>query len=351
VWDFHNNVGRRMTAGWIVAGSLAALAFGFALSCHAGDSPTRTGSNSSAVAAADPKANAVVATVNGEPIRQWQLETAIPKETFAERRQAALAMKLDRQIKVVVLRQFLKAQHVEVSQKEIDDEIAKLRKTPPSAGCPCCRYASLDQYLKLNYMTLDELSAESWNKLGVDKYLEAQWQKSYAKPEDVAKLLEKERPALRQKYMKASHIFFNIRQNPNFETDPEGVERKKLEAANAAWVRLEKGEPFAAVAKAVSEDQMSAPDGGYLGYISPVGYGTEFTKAIIALKSGAYSKPVLTPFGVHIIKREDLTDADIVGVLKDDFKDRKADEMFDNLDRTMKVERPGAAASAAPAKK
>jgi parvulin-like peptidyl-prolyl isomerase len=106
------------------------------------------------------------------------------------------------------------------------------------------------------------------------------------------------------------------------------------------------------VAKAVSEDQMSAPDGGYLGYITPVGYGTEFTKAITQLKSGAYSKPVLTPFGVHIIKREDLTDDDVVGVLKDDFKDRKSDEMFDGLDRTTKVERPGAVVSSSvPAKK
>jgi parvulin-like peptidyl-prolyl isomerase len=345
-----NNV-RRISAGWIVAGALAALAFGFALSCHAGDAPPRAGSGS-AVAAADPKANAVVATVNGEPIRQGQLETAIPKETFAETRQAVMEMKLDRQIKVIALRQFLKAAKVEVSPKESEAEIAQLRKTPPSAGCPCCRYASLDQYLKLNYMTLDELAAECWNKIGVDKYLEAQWQKAYAKPEDVAKLLEKERPALRRKYMKASHIFFNIRQDPNFEKDPEGVERKKLDAAASAWARLEKGEPFAVVAKAVSEDQMSAPDGGYLGYITPVGYGTEFTKAITQLKSGAYSKPVLTPFGVHIIKREDLTDDDVVGVLKDDFKDRKSDEMFDGLDRTTKVERPGAVVSSSvPAKK
>ncbi len=342
--------GRRIAAGWLVAGSLSALGFGFAMSCYAGDLPPRAGSGS-ATAAADTKANALVATVNGEPIRQWQLETAIPKETFAETRQAASEMKFGRLIKVIALRQFLKAQHIEVAQKEVDDEIAKLRKTPPSAGCPCCRYATLDQYLKLNYMTLDELAAECWNKLGVDKYLEARWQKAYAKPEDVAKLLEKERPALRQKYMKASHIFFNIRQDPNFEKDPDGVERKKLDAAAQAWARLQKGESFAAVARAVSEDQMSAPDGGYLGYISPVGYGTEFTKAIKELKSGAYSKPVLTPFGVHIIKREDLTDEDIVGVLKDDFNDRQADDMFDALDRTTKVERPGAPASAAAAKK
>jgi parvulin-like peptidyl-prolyl isomerase len=331
---------RRTAARWIMAGFLFAPAFGFALSCHAGDSPPRAGSD----AAADPKAAVVVVTVNGEAIRQGQLETAIPKESFEEARQAAREMKLNRLVHVIALRQFLKAEHIEVSPKEVDEEIAQLRKTPPSAGCPCCRYQSLDQYLKLNYMTLEELAAECWNKLGVDKYLDAQWQKKYAKAEDVAKLLEKERPALRQKYMKAYHIFFNIRQDPNFEKDPDGVERKKLDAAATAWARLEKGEAFTAVAKAVSEDQMSAPEGGYLGYITPVGYGTEFTKAINQLKSGAYSKPVLTPFGVHIIKREDLTDEDVVGVLKDDFKERKADEMFDGIDRTMKVERPGTAA-------
>ena len=346
----HKNDCRRTVARWIMAGFLFALAFGFALSCHAGDSATRAGSDSAA-AAADPKAAVVVATVNGEAIRQGQLETALPKGLFAEDLQRDHETKLYRLIHIIALRQFLKAEHVEVSPKEVEEEIAQLRKTPPSAGCPCCRYASLDQFLKLTFRTLDELAAECWNKIGVDKYLEAQWQKSYAKAEDIKKLLEVQRPELQKEYVKAYHIFFNIRQDPNFEKDPEGVERKKLDAAAAAWARLEKGEAFTVVAKAVSEDQMSAPDGGYLGYISPVGYGTEFTKAIRQLKSGAYSKPVLTPFGVHIIKREDLTDDDLIGVLKDDFKDRKGNEMFDELDRNMKVERSGAAAHTGPGDK
>jgi len=331
-------------------------------SCNAGEStPPKIGSAQEGKAVpSDPQgsnkpgtahqaARKVAAKVNGEAIYESQVNAGMPKHAFAEQLQTARENKLDRLIHTMSARQFLKGQNVEVDQKDIDAEIAKLKENPPSAGCTCCRYKSLEEYLTLNCITRPELVEMCWTQLGMDKYLDAQWQKAYPSTEDVAKLLKTARPGLARKYVKAYHIFFNTSQDPDFENDSGGVEKKKMKLAEAAWARLKKGEAFAAVAKAVSEDQMNAKDGGYLGYIPADAFGKEVGKVLTKLKPGTYSEPVLSPWGVHIIKREPLADDDLLSLLKDDFKNNKADETFDQIDRTAKIERADDPSAGRPA--
>lgn len=68
--------------------------------------------------------------------------------------------------------------------------------------------------------------------------------------------------------------------------------------------RLDKGEAFAAVAKAVSTDTATKDNGGDLGTVPYLNSGldTDFMTAATALKEGAISGPVKTQFGYHIIK-------------------------------------------------
>ncbi|MEC7546675.1 MAG: SurA N-terminal domain-containing protein [Pseudomonadota bacterium] len=79
-------------------------------------------------------------------------------------------------------------------------------------------------------------------------------------------------------------------------------EAEAIELAEAARVRLDNGESFAVVAADVSEDGGSADMGGSLG-INPRGaFDPAFDEALFALEEGDVSGPVVTEFGVHLIK-------------------------------------------------
>jgi parvulin-like peptidyl-prolyl isomerase len=65
---------------------------------------------------------------------------------------------------------------------------------------------------------------------------------------------------------------------------------------------VDDGEDFATVAKEVSEDPGSAPNGGDLGCFSKGQMVPEFEKAAFDLEKGEVSQPVKTDFGYHIIQ-------------------------------------------------
>ncbi len=65
---------------------------------------------------------------------------------------------------------------------------------------------------------------------------------------------------------------------------------------------VDDGEDFATVAKEVSEDPGSAPNGGDLGCFGKGQMVPEFEKAAFALEKGEISQPVKTDFGYHIIQ-------------------------------------------------
>ena len=74
------------------------------------------------------------------------------------------------------------------------------------------------------------------------------------------------------------------------------------DSVNNVYRRLQRGEDFAAVAKAVSDDTASAVKGGDLGENTEGQMLPVFEKAALALKPGQISQPLLTEFGWHIIK-------------------------------------------------
>lgn len=80
---------------------------------------------------------------------------------------------------------------------------------------------------------------------------------------------------------------------------------KTEDEARKVLARLEKGEKFGDIAKAVSTDPGSAKNSGDLGYFSKGQMVPEFEKAAASLKVGDTSVPVKTQFGYHIIKVTD----------------------------------------------
>src|ERR1700736_672585 len=85
---------------------------------------------------------------------------------------------------------------------------------------------------------------------------------------------------------------------PN-ELDDDETVRQKLGKLRD---RILKGEAFAGIASATSEDPGSAPDGGDLGWSGPGTFVPEFDKAIANLKDNEISEPFKTRYGWHIVQ-------------------------------------------------
>lgn len=69
--------------------------------------------------------------------------------------------------------------------------------------------------------------------------------------------------------------------------------------------RLARGEDFATVAAEVTEEPGGAANGGDLGWFGKNQMVPEFDRAAFTLGKGQISRPIVTQFGVHLIKVED----------------------------------------------
>jgi peptidyl-prolyl cis-trans isomerase SurA len=90
----------------------------------------------------------------------------------------------------------------------------------------------------------------------------------------------------------------HILMKPN-ELDDDATVREKLSKLRD---RILKGEDFAGIASATSQDPGSAPDGGDLGWTSPGTFVPAFDKAIADLKVNEISEPFKTQYGWHIVQ-------------------------------------------------
>ncbi|WP_108127675.1 SurA N-terminal domain-containing protein [Saccharospirillum mangrovi] len=83
-------------------------------------------------------------------------------------------------------------------------------------------------------------------------------------------------------------------------------------AAQAALNRLQQGESFESLAAELSDDPISAQDGGYLGELAEGVYQDAFYQAAQSLTTvGQVSAPVTTDFGVHLIELTDYSEAQV----------------------------------------
>jgi peptidyl-prolyl cis-trans isomerase C len=75
---------------------------------------------------------------------------------------------------------------------------------------------------------------------------------------------------------------------------------------------IKKGKKFEDIAKAKSKDPGSAPNGGDLDWATASSYVPEFSQAMIKLNKGQMTtEPVKTQFGYHVIRVEDIRDAQL----------------------------------------
>lgn len=144
------------------------------------------------------------------------------------------------------------------------------------------------------YQVLAQLMAEDIAK-GVD---DAQLKEYYTKNKD------------KMDQIKARHILVRTpgSRAPVRPGQKELTDEQAKAKADQLRARLAKGEDFAAIAKAESDDTGSGAQGGDLGAFGHGQMVPEFDKAAFSLKEGEISQPVKTQFGYHIIQVQNKLD-------------------------------------------
>ncbi|MDZ7825718.1 MAG: peptidylprolyl isomerase [Gammaproteobacteria bacterium] len=132
-----------------------------------------------------------------------------------------------------------------------------------------------------------------------------------------------------QEQRRAAHILL--------ATGDDRSEEEALALAGELRQRIRDGEDFEALAGEYSDDPGSADRGGDLGFATRDTYVPAFEKALFALKQGELSEPVVTDFGVHLIRLEEVRRTDppsfarMRPTLEKRLRDRAAGERFDEL--------------------
>ncbi|MBX3597422.1 MAG: peptidylprolyl isomerase [Rhizobiaceae bacterium] len=228
-----------------------------AFSVYAQDNkPAEVRAAEAAAPAAKPAPDTVLATVNGQPITEADLDLAIEDldQQFArlpeeQKRAAALSAVIE-----------IRLMAAEAAAKGID-------KDPDMAR----RLAFLQQ--------------RALHAAVIDKEVQA-------------KITDDE---IRARYDKEISA-----QKPENEVRARHILVKTKEEAEAIIKDLDGGKSFEEIAKEKSQDPGSGANGGDLGYFSAGQMVPEFEKAAFELAPGTYTKtPIQTQFGFHVVKVED----------------------------------------------
>ncbi|PLX97864.1 MAG: hypothetical protein C0622_12270 [Desulfuromonas sp.] len=102
--------------------------------------------------------------------------------------------------------------------------------------------------------------------------------------------------------VKAAHILVSVPQDADAETVS-----KRRDFAASLLKQIQEGADFAELAKANSDDKVTAVKGGELGTFGRGAMVSEFDQAAFNLRPGQLSDLVRTQFGFHIIKVEEYT--------------------------------------------
>ncbi len=116
--------------------------------------------------------------------------------------------------------------------------------------------------------------------------------------------------------IKPAHILLLLNQTASAEAQAAAKVR-----IDSIYTALKGGADFAEIAKTLSQDPGTAPNGGELPWIGPNQTFLEFETAAYALQTGEMSEPFLSPAGYHIVQ----------------MKDRKQLEPFDSLKSNIMV--------------
>ncbi len=175
-------------------------------------------------------------------------------------------------------------------------------------------YVTKEQ-VKISYIVLDE--AELASQVSVDDdalhTFYDQEQDLYTTPEA----------------RKVSHILIKTSQGDGADKFSDAENRAK-----AIHAKLVAGADFSELAKAKSDDKLSAGKGGDLGFISPGDMDPAFEKTLFSMSVDSISKPIKTAQGYHILKLIEVKPAKVKSFdeakdeVEKEYRQREAEQML-----------------------
>lgn len=275
-----------------------------------------------------PAADAVVATVDGEPIfaREVQRleEKAARGKSVSPAAEHVLQAELleeivNRRLALAAARRTGEA----ASEKEVEQALADLKSQ--LAG----QRKAIADFLKVRSISGEELRRQlAWN---------IYWEKSVAKyvtPERMQKYFDAHRREFDGTELSVSHILLA----PSAQEKANGKDDLMARAESLRQDLLAGRISFAEAAKKYSAGP-SRDDAGKLGLIGRHGpMGGDFSRAAFALNPGEISPPVRSSFGVHLIRCDEIRPGKKpLGDTEPELRDALAREL---LEKTAQDERP-----------
>jgi len=251
--------------------------------------------------AAQQAPNAVVLTVNDEPVYSWEIGLIIPqlqqemaRQGLQPEQETVMQAAMQRIVDSKLLAQEAKRLEMQPNQERVQQTMTQIEQ---QAG----GREQLDQALGQLGMTYDELQTSVRESDLVQVYIETKIDPRINVTSEELEKFYNDNPEMFQQpeQVHARHILMKA------AADAPEVEKASAQAkAAAARKRATDGEDFAALATEVSEGP-SAPQGGDLGFFSRQQMVAPFADAAFALEAGQISDVVETQFGYHVIKVEE----------------------------------------------
>jgi len=241
----------------------------------------------------------VVARVNGEAIERWEFDSAVRRiEARAggpvppDKRDEVLRGVLDQLVAYHLLAQESRARKIEIADADVEAQLGQIRGSYPTDQ-------AFQQGMAAQGLTLDQVRKQARTNLLVQKVIDAEVASKIAVQDaEVSAFYQQNLERFKQgDSVHASHILIGLPQSPTVEQRTQAKTK-----AQTVLKQVRGGGDFAALARAESTDQGSAPNGGDLGFFAKGQMTPAFEQAAFTTKPGAVSGVVETPFGFHIIK-------------------------------------------------
>ena len=234
-----------------------------------------------------------VAKVNGEVITRGQVIDLLSRYPIpAGNEEQVYKDAVDTLANMRLITQFLNRQRFAVSQEKVDEQVAALEKQLKQDG------SDLATELLRSNKSIADVRKEIGDRIRWIEYLNAK-----ATDAELRRFVASRKDMFQGTQVKASHILLKV--DPKASSEDKEKLRQKLVGLKKD-VEANKVS-FADAANKNSEDPANSEGGGGdIGYFGlNGGVIEEFANAAFALKKGAISDPVESPYGFHLIQVTD----------------------------------------------
>lgn len=244
----------------------------------------------------------VVAKVDGQAITRAELDARVVKELamrggklsdIPADRQPALAWQvLDVMVTEKIMRGAVASAKVSPDETKVEEMIGGMKKRAGSD-------VAFSAMIARQGMTEEGLRDEVRFNLGLEQMLQQKYAAQLSLDPSAALAYYNEHPDYwkREESVRARHILVLVGKDA---ADAEKAEKKKV--IDGALARVQGGEDFGAVARAVSEDPGSKERGGELPPFTRGKMVPEFEKFAFSLQPGQMSPVFATQYGYHFLE-------------------------------------------------